>query len=231
VALLRPHRGQVSRRLIAALGGLAAAASGFVGGCNIVAPIAYAIEGPGMIPAQHELARERTAVLVDDPTNRLPRTSLRVELGESLGVALLEQELVPEVVATRDVIAFVRGNERDRKPIAMEKVAAGVGADQLIYLDVTEFSLVDRDGSPRPTATIWVRVLDIKGRERVFPGPEEPRGVEITAQLREVSPDLYRTPSSRRAVEEALVAKAGIEISKLFYEHERIDLGENLGSR
>lgn len=196
-----------------------------------MAPIAYAIEGPGMIPAQHELMRENTAVLVDDPTNRLPRTSLRVELGESLGVALLEQELVPQVVATRDVVAFVRGNEKDGKPIAMERVAAGVGADQLIYLDVAEFSLVDPNGSPRPTARIWVRVLDIKGRQRAFPGPEEPRGIEVTAQLREVSPDLYRTPSSRRAIEEALVAKAGIEISKVFYEHERIDLGENLGPR
>ncbi|MHC4832591.1 MAG: hypothetical protein ACYTFH_01620 [Planctomycetota bacterium] len=231
MALLRPHRGQVPRRLIAALGGIAVAAAGFAGGCNIVAPIAYAIEGPGMIPAQHELMRERTAVLVDDPTNRLPRTALRVELGESVGIALLERDLVPEVVATRDVVAFVRGNERDGTPIAMEKVAAGVGADQLLYLDVAEFSLVDRNGSPRPTATIWVRVLDIEGRTRTFPGPEEPRGVEVTAQLREVSPDLYRTPSSRRAIEEALIARAGVEIAKLFYEHDRVDLGENLGPR
>ena len=184
-----------------------------------------------MIPAQHELARERTAVLVDDPTNLLPRTRLRVELGESLGVELLERDLVPEVVSTRDVIAFVRGNERDGTPITIGKVAAGVGADQLIHLDVAEFSLVDRNGSPRPTATVFVRVLDIEGRTRSFPGPEQVRGVEVTTQLREVSTDLYRTPSSRRALEEALVARMGFELAKLFYEHERVDLGENLGPR
>ena len=213
------------------LGAALVAASGLVGGCNIVAPIAYAIEGPGTVPAQHDLARVRTAILVDDPTNRLPRTSLRVELGESLGVALLERGLVPEVVATRDVVAFVRGNERDGTRITMGKVAAGVGADQLIYLDVEEFSLVDRNGSPRPTLRVMVRVVDVEGRTRTFPGPEQRRGLEVEAQLREVSTELYRTPSSRRAIEEGLVAKAGSDISKLFYEHDRVELGENLGPR
>ncbi|MGA1466156.1 MAG: hypothetical protein ACO38V_00830 [Phycisphaerales bacterium] len=236
MALLRPHRGQVPRRLIAR-GSLAAVLAlvplvGLpVGGCNIVAPIAYAIEGPGMIDAAFTLEKTRTAILVDDQRTILPRTSLRVELGEAIATRLLDEKAVPEVVSTRDVIAYVRTNERSGKRLSMEAVAKGLKVDQLIFVEVAQFSLVDENGSPRPTSSAFVRVLDIDGKMRAFPSPEETEGREVQAQLREISTDLLRTPSGRRGVEDQLADRLGRQISRLFYEHERVDLGENLGPR
>lgn len=218
--------------------GLAAAAASLVsavaflgGGCNIVAPIAFAIEGSGTIDAQHTLEPIRTAILVDDQRSILPRTSLRIELGEAVGTRLLDEKLVPAVVSTRDVIAYVRTNERSGQRLSMEAVAKGLKVDQLMFIEVTQFSLVDENGSPRPTAAALVRVLDIDGRERAFPGPEEPEGREVRAQLREVNPDLLRTPSGRRGIEDGLVDRLGRQIARLFHEHDRVDLGENLGPR
>ena len=212
-----------------AVSGLLAALWG--GGCNIVAPIAYAIEGPGMIDAQHTLEPIKTAILVDDQRTILPRTSLRVELGEAIATRLLDKKAVPEIVSTRDVIGYVRTNERSGDRLTMEAVAKGLKVDQLIFVEVAQFSLVDDNGSPRPTASAFVRVLDIDGKMRVYPSPEEPDGREVEAQLREVNPDLLRTTSGRRGIEDALADRLGRQISRLFYEHERVDLGENLGPR
>ncbi|MGA1045198.1 MAG: hypothetical protein ACO3ZY_08365, partial [Phycisphaerales bacterium] len=189
MALLRPHRGQVPRRLIArgplaAVAALASLVAFLGGGCNIVAPIAYAIEGPGMIDAAFTLEKTRTAILVDDQRTILPRTSLRVELGEAIATRLLDEKAVPEVVSTRDVIAYVRNNERSGRRISMEAVARGLKGDLLIFVEVAQFSLVDENGSPRPTASAFVRVLDIDGKMRAFPSPEEIDGREVQAQLR-----------------------------------------------
>ena len=50
--------------------------------CNIVTPIAYAIEGPGQIDAEYTLPDKKTVVFVDDPRNILPRTALRTAIGD-----------------------------------------------------------------------------------------------------------------------------------------------------
>lgn len=202
-----------------------------LGSCNIVAPIAYAIEGPGTIDAEFVLKPVRTAILVDDRQNILPRMALRVDIGEAIADRLLSEKTVPEIVNTRDVIAYVRSNERDGKRLTMGQVATGVKADQLIYVEISEFSLIDGEGSPRPTSAAFVRVLDIESRVRVFPSMEEEDGREVRAQLREIPTDALRTPSTRRAVEDQLADRLGRQISRVFYEHDRVDLGENLQPR
>lgn len=218
--------------MIAAALAVVATVPAFVaGGCNIVAPIAYAIEGPGTIDAEHELLPVRTAVLVDDRDSILPRTALRVELGEAVGKTLLDEEVVPEVLSTRDVIAYVRAQERKDAQLSMQKIAEGLKVKQLIYVEVMSFDLIDRGGSPRPTATAYVKVLDIDGKQRSYPPPDMIDGREVTAQIREVDPELFRTPSARRTVEDQLVTRLGRQIARLFFEHERLDLGENLQSR
>lgn len=230
MALLRPHRGQVP--LVAARLAAAAlsAAAALLPGCNIVAPIAYAVEGPGTIDAEHTLAEVDTVVIVDDPRSLMPRLPLRVGLGEEVGKALLREKLVPKVISSRDAVAFMRSTDRKSAPASIESVAAAVGAAQVVYLQVSDFSLVGTDGRPRPYAEVFVRVIDIAGRARVYP-PDPPEGRLVTAQMREASTDLYATPTSRRVLEEGLVDRIAADVAKLFYKHERVDLGENLRDR
>ena len=64
-----------------ALAGILMVMAAGVAGCNIVVPVAYVIEGPGMIPAEYTLRETSTAVFIEDSENKLPRTALRGILG------------------------------------------------------------------------------------------------------------------------------------------------------
>ncbi len=212
------------------LGAVLAAAAALLPGCNIVAPIAYAVEGPGMIDAEHELAKVDTVVIVDDPRSLMPRLPLRVGLGEEVGKALRREKLVPKGISSLDAVAVMRSRDRTSSPASVEAVAKAVGAAQVVYLQVADFSLVGTDGRPRPYAEVFVRVIDIDGRVRSYP-PDPPEGRLVASQMREVSTDLYATPTSRRVLEEGLVDRIAVDVAKLFYKHERVDLGENLRDR
>jgi hypothetical protein len=223
---LRVDRCRLRRLALLLLAPLASVA----GGCNIVAPIAYAIEGPGTIDAEFDLARVDTTVIVDDQGSLLPRLALRTALGESIGERLLRERLVPQVVSPRDAIAFMRSNDRRATPASIESVARAVGAKQVVYVQLVGFSLVGPQGEARPNADMLVRVLCMEGRTRVYPA-DPPEGRFVTTMIREVDPELYRTPATRRQIEEQLVQRMAVDVAKLFHKHDRVEFGENLRSR
>jgi hypothetical protein len=53
----------------------------------------------------------------------------------------------------------------------------------------------------------------------------------VTATIREADPSVLRTRSGRTQLEEELARKVALQVAKLFYKHDRVDLGENLGTR
>jgi hypothetical protein len=210
-------------------------------GCNLGAPAAYALFGPGQIEAEHELAPVRTVVFVDDRQNVLPRVAMRAALGNQIAETLLAQGLVPNVVSTRDAIALTRQREDGTKPLSIAAIGRELECQQVVYVLVRDFNLAGDGGGTTagstgfgaaPTAIVEVKVIDVVSNERTFPlSGTGGAGQEIVAKLREVDQDELRTPSKRKAVEDALIVKTADRVSKLFYKHERLDLGENLGPR
>ena len=84
----------------------------------------------------------------------------------------------------------------------------------------------------RPTAVVRVKIIDIENKVRLYPMLEiQPEGREITAIIREKDANALRTRSGRAQVEDELMKKLAVEITRLFYKHDRVDLGENLGTR
>ena len=102
---LRPGPRALALATLAAAGVVSAVA---LTGCNIVTPVAYAIEGPGQIEAEYTLANRKTVVFVDDPTNKLPRTALRTALGDAISLDLMGREILGSTVATRDAVVASR---------------------------------------------------------------------------------------------------------------------------
>ena len=51
------------------------------------------------------------------------------------------------------------------------------------------------------------------------------------AQLREVDPALFETFAKSRIIEDDLAMRLGRNVAQIFFEHDRVDLGENLGIR
>lgn len=205
-------------------------------GCNLAAPASYALFGPGKIDAEHTLAQSRTVVFVDDRQNVLPRTALRAMVGEKVSEDLMSQELIPSAVRPVDAIAATRQHEEGGKPLSIAAIGRELECQQVIYVQVTGFS-VSGDGREQtgagatPTAKASVKVIDVVNNARTYPLADTKSGREVLAKLREVDLDEIRTVAKRRAVEDRLAMELGLVIGQLFYEHERIELGKNLGPR
>jgi hypothetical protein len=188
-------------------------------GCNIVTPVAYAIEGPGQIDAEFELPNKKTVVF-----------------GDAVSFDLMEREILDSTVASRDAVAVARagssGNAAEMKSV--EAIGKALDCAQVIHIQPTVFDLTGRtdDRGIRPTAIVRVKVMDLELRRRAYPSADAlPEGREVTAIIREKGADALRTRAGRTQVEDELVRKLAVEVAQLFYQHDRVDLGENLGTR
>jgi len=215
---------------VSAVGVLSAA------GCNIVTPVAYAIEGPWQIDAEYTLPKKKTVIFVDDPRNILPRTALRTAIGDAVSFDLMERGHLESTVASRDAIAVARSGSAGnaQKLMTVEAVGKALDCAQVIHIQPTVFDLTGRtdDRGIRPTAIVQVKVLDLEMRVRTYPAAQSmPDGREVTAIIREESSDGLRTRAGRTQIEDQLARKIALEVAQLFYQHDRVDLGENLGTR
>ncbi|MAB72359.1 MAG: hypothetical protein CMJ54_07610 [Planctomycetaceae bacterium] len=211
---------------------VATVTTGLLVGCNIVVPVAYVLEGPGTIPAAYELRETTTAVFVDDPTNAFPRTALRSMVGVQITEGLIANEAISSnlMVDSRDVLALSRALETSNDRVSIERIGREAGVEQVLYVSLDGFALTLDGFTPRPTAVCRIKVLDLAMGSRVFPA-DDPNGLEVVGQLREVDPANFQSFAKRRRVEDDLAMRLGRNVGELFYEHERVDLGENLGIR
>ena len=200
------------------------------GGCNYLIPASYLIEGPPKEPARYELPRRKTVVYVDDRANRMTRAALRTAVGEEVGTLILQQALVPEVISTRDAVAYARRADTSDKQVSIRKIGEAVGAEQVIYIDIDEYRISADGATPRPAAIVNVKVIDVGSGARLWPdGTDE--GERMIVRTREQSLELYNSSAGRRRVEDELAKQVAEDVSKLFYEHEKRELGGNLGIR
>ena len=218
--------------LSAALGVVAAL---LLAGCNYAVGIAYLIEGPGKIPPAFVLPPERsTVVFVDDRANTIATSgqALRRTIADRVTTDLLTREIVATMIDSRDAMAFVAANDRHSTPLPMDAIGREVGAEVVIYVEMAMFTESPDGVTPRPTAQCRVRVIDVAARSRLFPPNEGTQASwPVEAVLREVDPALFRSQSSRLKILQLLAEETGDQIAKLFYEHERVDLGEHLEPR
>lgn len=230
-----PDRPHVRHRhgLARAAAALALVGGFLVAGCNVIVPVAYVIEGPGTIPAEFPLRDTSTAVFVDDRDSAFPRTALRAMVGAEITDRLIANEVMPArmLVDPRDVMALVRGLETSERRISIERIGREAGVEQIVYVELNGFALTLDGVTPRPTAVCSVKVLDLAAGVRVYPAEGSPGGREVVAQIREVDPSLFESFAKRRRVEDDLAMELGKIVAELFYEHERVELGENLGIR
>ena len=205
---------------------------GILAGCNIIVPVAYVLEGPGTIPAQYVLRETSTAVFIDDPDTVFPRTSLRSMVGVRITEDLISSGTIPSsmIVDSRDVLALARALETSESRVTIERIGREAGVEQIIYVSLDGFAMTLDGFTPRPTAVCSVKVLDLASGTRVFP-VANPTGLEVIGQIREVDPINFESFAKRRRVEDNLAMELGKNVGFLFYEHDRVDLGENLGVR
>lgn len=202
-------------------------------GCNIIVPVSYVLEGPGQIDAEFELRDVVTVVFVDDRKSTFPRTSLRAIVGQAVTDQIVSEEALEpsKMINARDTLALARQLESATSRVSIERIGLEAGAQQIIYVTLEGFALTLDGHTPRPTSICKVKVLDLSTGTRVYPDARAPTGREVQTQLREVDTDAFKTFARRRKVEDELAHETGVAVAKLFYKHERVNLGEHLGHR
>lgn len=197
-------------------------------GCNVVGPAAYLVEGPPKTDAVHTLADVPTVVYIDDRAGVVP-ANLRPVIADKISQDLMVKKALTTTIRGQDAMAYANRHERHSDLLSMEEIGKAVGAKQMIYVRMVQFSDTEDGYVPRPLAQCEVRVLDIENRQRVFPPADgDQSAVPVRAATREVDPDLYRTRSGRLKVFESLADETGTAIAKLFYKHETRELGASL---
>lgn len=191
-------------------------------GCNYVAGAMLVIEGPPKIPKVTDMPKGRSLVVfIDDPKNRVPRRSLRELAARAAEEDIIRKKLTGAGEVYGSIAAFrVAATERYGQPMAIADIGRAVGAELVLYVRVEDWTLAREVGTVSPAVQARVKIIDALANKRVWPG-DDAGGFIMQANL-PIKMDL--PPSSmdeRQALENRVAQRFGLEISRLFYEHER----------
>lgn len=209
-----------------------AAMAALLHGCNIVGPAAYLIAGPGQISAQYKLEDVPTVVFLDDRRNIVNPTSLRRVIADRATQELMIHAKLTQMIRPADAMALAAQADRNDKLLALDEIGRRVGAQQLIYVEMVGFRASPDGSTPRPYAGSRVRVIDVENQTRLFPPMDDSDDARVVeALMPAVDPESLQSRGRSLKLFEALANTLGSNIAKLFYKHERVDLGETLNSR
>ncbi len=186
-------------------------------GCNIVAPVAYAVQGPGNVNREYELDPSlATVIFVDDPSNKIATRRIRLAIGERAQETLLRRKLVNNgklIDARSALLATTR--DRDDRPLSIAEIGRAVDADVVIYAVVTDFQTDAIGEATAPYAGMRVKIVDSATSTRLWPADE------AGFPLRVALPATGRiNPSSRTealAIQREVADRAGLALAQLFY--------------
>jgi hypothetical protein len=186
-------------------------------GCNIVAPVAYAIHGPGNVEPRFVLDETRSVVVfIDDPSSKIAQRRLRYSMADVASRAMLKEKVVADVIDSRTILAAA-SKERHGDRMSITELGRAVGADIVVYAVVTNFSLTAEEGTFVPATSLRVKVIDVSDGRRVWPDTEAGFLLEVRLPQR---PSATGQDRGRIQVETQLAEQAGRAIAQLFYKHE-----------
>jgi hypothetical protein len=210
---------------------MAAVACVLMASCNILSPAAYLAFGQSKAPALYEPEDRPTVVFVDDRNNAIPMNATRIrrEIADKVSTGLMEQEVITDMISSRDAMVMARNRDREGHLMSIDAIGAAVGAEQVIYVEMTSFRGSSDGYSPRPVAGCRIKVIDVPNRARLFPGPDADQPFfPVTVESPAISPDLYTSTEGRRQIESIMAVLLGDQIAKIFYKHVPDELGTRL---
>ena len=191
----------------------------FLGGCPLGAFVALFAKRDPMVSVdpEHELTAGSLLVFVDSPTERTGLSGIRPLLTRSLDDEISRHDLVPAVVPAGE-LATLRISTDNFGQLSIVEVGRLLSADQVLYVEVIEFSLgtlVDKPAG-RGVARARVMVFDVIQEHKAWP-KNKPLGHEILVHTP------FREPSGqdyRQEFAEDLCERTAESVIKLFREHE-----------
>ena len=197
-----------------------------VAGCEGVGYIASAFEDK-KVPAKYTLPKRTTVVLVDDPADELRDPQLLQVIAARATVDLKTAEVVPKMIEPSEVVALQLKKGRDFLQMPVDRIGRELGADQVIHVHIRSASVIGEPGTIKPSAIVWVKVIDATDRKRLFPASAQKAGEpdKASSEGAHVLKISLRIKSNagidpQRAIEntrQTLANRIGSDLGKLFY--------------
>jgi hypothetical protein len=187
-------------------------------GCNVVAPVAYAIHGPEkMMPVFTLDEHASTVIFVDDPSSKIALRRLRYTIADAATRTLLQERILTDMIDPRGILNAA-SKERHSDRMSITELGKSVGADVVVYAVVTEFTLFPEAGSYTPSATLRLKVIDVASGNRLW--PENEFGHQFKVAIPQLPSTSRPTASDRIKTESELAARTGVGLAQMFYKHE-----------
>jgi len=201
-------------------------------GCNYVGAAYVILHGPEKIPAKFKLdPKRKTVILIDDLSNRVPKRSLRDQIGKSADQTLLENDVIAQgFLISADSARRAAASDSVENRMSVVDVGRRLGAEVIIHVTMTGWTLHREPGVISPAATAEIKVIDCVANDRIWPPGEG--GYEFRAEMPRKGGDLEANASQAdKAKWDADLARyVGTEIARLFFEHEKDSLRQQEGT-
>ena len=214
-------------------------------GCEGFGFLAVLFDG-NKVPPAYELKPCKTLVMVDDPASVLPDKIVQRVIENNIVFHIdrnLPLQQNPKEEPGVPVISFVpltklykvqSEMEDDFDSVPIDRIGKKVGADQVIFVTVTDFRTLYAGALYKPTASLDIKVIDVESGRRVFPKRGKmvdkdavPPGYLMTAELNYKSSHV-KGPGNQQEMQKKLAEYIGRQIAELFYKHKLPEIGSTL---
>lgn len=190
-------------------------------GCNIGVPALYVLHGPPKIQAVTKLDESRrTVIFIDDPMNIIPRRALRTQIAQAAERRILEEKLVQQnlLVSSVSILRAASADSAD-DPASVVDLGRQVGAEVVIYVQMTQWTLARTPTHLSPTAGATVKIFDTVENKRIW--PDDAAGFPFGTEMPDRTEQTSLSPAERNQWERNLAEDFGITLAQLFYTRER----------
>jgi len=197
---------------------LAAAVVG-TGGCTpVIGWFANAFAPPQKVKALYKPPPGKTVlVFVDDMLSPVSYERVKAELTGRLNRQLAEHGIAGKTIGYDELLVLISATPNFNE-LAISEVGRKLGADVVLYVQITGFSLKDEEGMPlwRGRLATAVRFVGVEAG-RLWP---EDRQGGYPVEPVEIPPSSHPSPTYGEALSKMLAEKMADSIAKLFYDHE-----------
>ncbi len=189
-------------------------------GCQQMAITWYHLTGGDTVDAKYKLGEGKLAVVIDDPQGMIVIPSVyrtfQQKFEEDLRAAGVKTKIVP--FDQWDRLRHSDPDYNDMKKMSRRAIGEKLGADQVLFLDVTDFRLKRDPSVPIFQGRFAVRVsvysTERKRDVRLWPDQEGGEAVAVETKSRPSDGDETATDVAKELAE-----KMGSDVAKLFYDH------------
>lgn len=190
-------------------------------GCIQFAALWANLQGGEVIEPEFVLSEEPLLIFVDDRNSLITQPKASREVHLTISENFIAKDVNERVIPMRE-IQRLEQTDRDFEKLTVREVGEKLGADQVLYIRVTRFTLEGEAGAPLFKGEFAARVKVISTERaaevRLWPREEAGRLIVVSTDPTAIDGDKSATD-----IASELGIRLGRRIAAMFYEHRELD--------